>query len=107
MRMNVYTIFDTASGAYMRPFFLQSDGQAMRSFKDISTDADHEIGKHPEDYSLCRIGMYDDTKGRLYPEDSEVLATALEMVAASRNVSRDNLEEFDKGEEVGQVSNGA
>ncbi len=107
MRMNVYTIFDTASAAYMRPFFQQSDGQAVRSFSDICLDAEHPVGQHPEDYSLCRIGMYDDAKGKLYPEDSEVLATGLELVAASRNVRRDNLDEFDKGDEVGQISNGA
>ena len=57
MRLNVYTIFDSAAGAYMRPFFMQSDGQALRSFTDIATDKDHEIGKHPEDYSLYRIEL--------------------------------------------------
>ena len=55
MRLNVYTIFDSASSAYMRPFFMSSDGQALRSFTDISQDAEHEVGKHPEDYSLFRI----------------------------------------------------
>ena len=63
MNLNIYTIFDTASGTYMRPFFTQADGQAVRSFKDISCDAEHEIGQHPEDYSLWRIGLYDDNSG--------------------------------------------
>lgn len=84
MRLNVYTIFDSASQAYMRPFFMQSDGQALRSFTDIAQDADHDIGKHPEDYSLYRIGTYDDAKGILHPEDKSCLATAEEVVAASR-----------------------
>lgn len=59
MKLNMYCIYDTATGVYLRPFFMQSDGQATRSFKDIATDADHEIGKHPEDYSLHRIGVFD------------------------------------------------
>lgn len=84
MRLNVYTIFDSASQAYMRPFFMQSDGQALRSFTDIAQDAEHEIGKHPEDYSLYRIGTYDDQKGVLHAEDKSCLATAEEVVAASR-----------------------
>lgn len=95
MKLNVYSIFDTAAGTYMRPFFLQSDGQATRAFTDIATDADHEIGKHPEDYSLHRIGIFDDQKGKLIHEDKECLATGLEVVALTRNVNRDNVEELD------------
>ena len=102
MRMNVYTIFDVASGAYLRPWFVQADGQALRAFSDLCTDATHEIGKHPEDYSLFRIGTFDDNKGQLVGEAPECLATALEMVAASRRVDKDNLERLDA-----QVSNGA
>ena len=93
MRLNVYTIFDSAAGAYMRPFFMQSDGQALRSFTDIATDKDHEIGKHPEDYSLYRIGTYDDNVGRLVPEDKECLATAEEVVSASRNRAVENFQD--------------
>lgn len=95
MRLNVYAIYDTASKAYMRPFFLQSDGQAVRMFTDIAQDADHEIGKHPEDYSLFRIGTYDDQKGRLHPEDRECLATALELVALAKEKALANLDNFD------------
>ena len=94
MRLNVYTIFDSASAAYMRPFFLQSDGQAMRSFTDIAQNADHEIGKHPEDYSLYRIGTYDDQKGELHPEDRECLATAEEVVAMAKAKALANQGDF-------------
>lgn len=96
MKLNVYSIFDTASGAYSRPFFAPSDGQAVRSFSDIACDATHEVGKHPEDYSLHRIGIFDDQKGQLIPEDKECMATALELIAMSRQPDRKNLELFDQ-----------
>ena len=102
MKLNVYSIYDTASGTYMRPFFLQSDGQATRAFKDIATDAEHEIGKHPEDYSIHRIGIFDDQKGTLHHEDKECLATGLEMVSQARNVNRDNIEALDMKLKSGQ-----
>lgn len=102
MKLNAYTIYDTAAAAYMRPFFMQSDGQAVRMFRDIATDAEHEVGKHPEDYSIFRIGIFDDNKGQFIPEDRECLATALEMVAQARKVNGDKLGEFDA-----QISNGA
>lgn len=102
MKLNVYSIYDVATGAYMRPFFMQSDGQAIRAFKDIATDKDHEIGSHPEDYTLVRIGVFDDNKGQIHPEDVESLATALEMVGQSRNIKPGALKEFDDA-----VSNGS
>jgi heterodisulfide reductase subunit A-like polyferredoxin len=104
MILNIYTIYDTATGAYLRPFYAQSDGQAMRGFQDICNDATHEIAKHPEDYSLCRIGRFNDNKGRIEPEDVEVLATALEMVAKSRQITPGSLKQEDfLGESDAQV----
>jgi len=92
MKLNIYSIFDTASGLYSRPFFTQSDAEAMRSFSDIAEDAEHPIGKHPEDYSLFRIGVFDDTNGHFVDENNECLVTALETVSKGRNIKRDNLE---------------
>ena len=96
MKLNAYTIYDVASGVYMRPFFSQADGQAVRGFKDIACDADHEIGKHPEDYTLYRIGAFNDTTGKMEGEELEKLATALEMVSSSRQVNQDNIEQLHK-----------
>lgn len=100
MKLNAYTIYDVASGVYMRPFFSQADGQALRGFKDIATDADHEIGKHPEDYTLFRIGTFNDTTGKMAGEELEKLATGLEMVSQDRNSPGNGLDFFDKSEEV-------
>ena len=93
MRVMVYTIFDTASGAAMRPFFSQGDGAAIREFSDLAVSADHPIGKHPEDYSLFRIGQFDDNKITLIQEDKECLITGLEAVAASRQIEHGSLKE--------------
>jgi len=92
MKLNIYSIFDTASGLYLRPLFAQSDGQALRSFEDIATDADNEVGKHPEDYSLFRLGIFDDTNGDLTQELNACLMTGLEAVAKSRKVNTDNIQ---------------
>ncbi len=101
MKLNMYSIYDTAAACYTRPFYMQSDGQAMRSFTDISSDADHEIGKHPEDYSLHRIGVWDDSNARTHSEKPECLSTALEAIANSRAVNPNNLEVFDKNISAG------
>lgn len=91
MKLNIYSIFDSASGLYSRPFFTQSDAEAIRSFSDIAQDADHPIGKHPEDYTLFRIGTFDDNSALINNEANESLCTALERISAMRNPSN-NLE---------------
>lgn len=96
MNLTIYTIFDSASNAHMRPFFMMSDGQAIRAFNDLVMDADHEVGKHPEDYSLIRIGMFNDSTGKLSDEVSEVLTTGIKAVAEARQVNRTQLEELQR-----------
>lgn len=100
MKSQFYSIFDTASGLYLRPFLAQSDGQAKRSFSDIAVDADHEVGRHPEDYSMIRLGIFDDNNGKIVDEQNETLITGLEAVAASRNPKKSNLELFDNNAKI-------
>ena len=85
MKRNIYMIYDTAAAIYMGPLIFRADGEAMREFEGQSTNADSKIGHHPEDFSLYRVGSFDDHDGKLVPEDKICLATALEMVAKARN----------------------
>ncbi len=87
MKLNIYSIFDTASRLYSRPFYSQADAEAVRSFQDIGMDATHPVGQHPEDYSLFRIGLFDDSTGSITNEANECLVTGLETVARARNMS--------------------
>ncbi len=91
MKLNAYTIYDEASGVYMRPFFSQADGQATRGFKDIATDADHEVGKHPEDYTLYRIGTFNDGTGEIEHGKHQKLLTGLQCVSMDRNPTQAEL----------------
>jgi len=85
MKHNIYSIFDTASGIYQRPIFSRADGEIMREFQNICVDREHPCGMHPEDYSLIRVGTFDDQNGFLTDDSNETLATGLEMVALVRN----------------------
>ena len=94
MRLNAYAIFDTAAGAYQRPFFLPADAQAIRCFKDIVADAEHPVGQHPEDYYLVRCGVWNDADCVFTPEAVSTLRTGLELLAEIRNVDPAQLEAF-------------
>ena len=92
MKLNVYAIFDTAIGAYLRPFFLKSDGQANRMFGDLVMDAETEVGKHPECYTLMRLGVWDDQNAEYSSEIPSKIISGLEAVSQSRKVDQSQLE---------------
>lgn len=59
----MYSIFDGAIMAYNQPFFMHSDGQAVRAFQDNINDEKSTMSHHPEHFTLFRIGEYDDKNG--------------------------------------------
>jgi len=95
MKLNIYSIYDTAAALYLRPLFAQSDGEAIRAFSDAVLNKDTEYGKHPEDYSLFRGGIFDDNTFALTNEDKACLLTGLMAVANSRKINTNNVEQMD------------
>ncbi len=81
MKVQCYAIFDTCSGIYEKPFFSTADAVVKREFQDIAVSADHPISKHPEHYSLWRLGMFDNETGKLTDEMNECLWTAMEAIS--------------------------
>lgn len=71
----IYAVHDLAVDAYGMPFFLNSKGEAMRSFTDEvnSSNANSAIAKHPEDYVLFELGEYDEKSGTITPHEKPLL----------------------------------
>lgn len=60
MIYEVCVLFDKALGAYSRPMFVVSKGQAVRAVTDEANSRESDIGKHPSDYELFYVGKFDD-----------------------------------------------
>lgn len=65
MKMVVVSVYDGAAQAFGRPVFVNSVGQAIRSFQDeVQRNAsDNDLFKHPEDFTLYHLGAFDDNLG--------------------------------------------
>ncbi len=87
MKQQIYAIFDTCAGIYDSPHFGNSDDIVKRQFQDIATGTDNPICKHPEHYSLYRLGGWDNTNGNIRDENNECLWTALEAISQSQIVA--------------------
>ncbi len=92
MKVQCYAIFDSCSGIYEKPFFSMTDDMVKREFQDVATTADHPISRHPEHYSLWRLGVFNNENGDLRDECNECLWTATEAVSQSQTIDKAKME---------------
>lgn len=67
MQVLAYSVYDRKALVYGAPFFAPTDGSAIRSFADLSNDINTTVGRHPSDFVLYCVGVYDDQNGALAP----------------------------------------
>jgi hypothetical protein len=59
-----YAVFDRKAEMYSQPFLEIKDGTAIRAVQDIViNNKDHAFAKHPADFSLHRLGEFDEQTG--------------------------------------------
>lgn len=96
MILFLHVIYDSVSKVYDVPFPSRSEEEAIRSFGNLASNAETMVGKHPEHFKLFRVGLYDDSTGKIAPEDIVHVANAHDLVAAGRKVEPGQLDAFDK-----------
>jgi len=84
MKYKVYAVHDTKAEAYMMPFFMTTEGQAVRGFADAVNNPETPFGQHPYDYTLFHIGEYSDAKGELIPCTPRSLGNGVELQTAQK-----------------------
>lgn len=72
MRLLIFAVYDSKAEAYLRPFFAETKGLAIRSFSDAANDEKHEMCRHAEDYTLFQIGAFNVLKGLVEPLEVNV-----------------------------------
>ncbi len=98
--MVMYAVRDTQADATMRPVFFEKDAIALRSFILSVSNADDPMNKTPVDFTLYRIGEYDDEKMLLTGNDPTRLMNGLEAVS-QRQFDLDSIQALHK--EIEQI----
>lgn len=65
MLKKIYSIYDEKSEAYLQPFFLDTDGLAIRAITDCLNDPEHNFSRHTSDYTLFKLGEFDNNDGTI------------------------------------------
>lgn len=64
MKKIYYAVYDRKAEIYSQPFLEIKDGTAIRAVQDIViNNKDHAFAKHPKDFSLHRLGDFDEVSG--------------------------------------------
>jgi len=77
----IFAIYDMKAEAYMQPWFLPSEGLAIRAFSDCVNNPEHNFGMHPEDYILYNVGAWSPNTGHLTcPSTPTVITSGIDIL---------------------------
>jgi hypothetical protein len=85
MKVNLYAVFDRCSGVYDGPHPGRADAEMVRNFSQMCTKADTKIAQSPEDFTLFKVGTWNDGTGEVEDTVNEKLINGAEAVAMSKN----------------------
>lgn len=80
MQYKIFSIFDRKSETFGQVMCKPAVGVMTREFVDAVNDEATQLNKHPEDFALFELGIFDDVDGsvdsqiRLISEAKDVIA---------------------------------
>jgi len=77
--LQIFTVYDEKAMCFMPPFFVPAIGLATRTFSDCINSAEHHFSKHPADYTLFKLGTFDDNTGEFILEEKKSLGNGVEF----------------------------
>lgn len=88
MIYDVFAVHDSKAEAYLPPFILPNSAMAKRVFADCINSNSHQFGANPPDYTLFRLGQFDDSSGQfLLERASQSLGNGVEFRSIDHPIS--------------------
>ena len=81
MKVNLYAIFDSASGVYDGPFPSLADEAAIRDFTNVARNTETKVGRNPEYFTLFKVGTWNDGTSELVDINATKLINGVEALA--------------------------
>lgn len=80
MKINIYTIFDSVSKTYNKPFYQSNDDTACRAFTNAINDSESQLSLNPSDFTLYYLAEFDDESGEIHVAKQSKIAHGPEVV---------------------------
>lgn len=85
------SVYDVAVSAYLPPFTCRAKGEGIRMFSDVLLNRENPVGRHPRDYVLYQIGVFDDASGML-----ESLMNPEKVISGTELIAVDEINPLDR-----------
>lgn len=82
-KVNIYSVYDSKVSAFGSPIFCINDAVAERCLAGVVSDPASVLSKNPGDFTLHRLGSFDDVSGLIEPAVSPVHVCNASAVARS------------------------
>jgi hypothetical protein len=81
MLLHIVSVKDTAAQAFGRPLFVPAVAVALRSFRDEVNrkDSADDLSRHPDDFELYEVGVFDDATGIIDVFEPRIVARAKDL----------------------------
>ena len=87
MKVDLYAVYDVASGVYDGPIPGRADGEVIRNFSHMCKNGESKISQSPEDYTLFKVGRWNDGTGEVDGMAPVKLINGAEALANLKNGS--------------------
>lgn len=68
IKMNLFTVYDSAARIYLNVQTYHTIEEAQRAFSEaVNSEGDHKFSMHPGDYVLFHLGEFDTNTGEIGP----------------------------------------
>lgn len=79
--IGIYSVHDRESETFIKPFGMETDRDAKEGFKVVVNDEKTNYHKYPDDFSLVKLGSFDQRTGQLLIlEDRQTICWAKDLV---------------------------
>lgn len=89
MKLQILAIKDVKVNAFMQPFFMRTNEEAIRAFTTTVNDPTTQFNKHPEDFHLYNLGEFDEIDGTI--ESQEPIQKCHAMAVINPNIIPENV----------------
>ena len=81
MKKVYYAVYDRKAELFSPPFLEITDGTAVRAVQDlVINNKDHAFAKHPSDFSLHRLGEFDEVAGKITGQEKPTKIIEIETL---------------------------
>lgn len=78
--MELFSVHDIKANLYFPPQAYRNTGEATRAFDTTCRNEETNFAKYPDDFTLCKIGNWNEEEGLIEPCSPQPIARATDYV---------------------------